>query len=194
MNDARTSPFFDAKATARQVALVVLVVAALATIALLVIVFARPDQATTALRAWVLAVGATAIASATRVGANRYPIHGRTSFDFALQRHAAPTQRIARLRQVESQVMAASWDRREYGARLQPALRAVAAQRLATYCNIDIDAEPGLARTVLSERTWSLLTKPIDTRERDGPGITLDDLRSVVDALEKLDGNNHGQL
>ncbi|MER3486147.1 MAG: hypothetical protein C4345_09425, partial [Chloroflexota bacterium] len=74
----------------------------------------------------------------------------------------------------------------EFQARLRPSLRDIAAQRLATYRSIDIDAEPDDARAMLGEKVWALL----EMREQDGPGIALGELQMVVDALESLDGSD----
>jgi hypothetical protein len=186
-------PFDDRQGRARRAALAVMAVAALATVGLLLAALVRPDQATAALRWWLLAVGATALAAAARVAAKAIPLHRRTAFDAVQERHPAPAPPPERLVAIEHLVAAAGWDRREYRGRLRPVLLGIAAQRLATYRSIDLETEPDAARRALGDHVWDMLTTPLDVRDRDGPGIPPADLRVVVETLEALDGDEGGR-
>jgi hypothetical protein len=186
-------PFDDSAGRVKRAALAVLAVAVLATVGLLAVALVRPGEATAALRGWLLVVGASALAAAARVAAKVYPRHRRTGFDRIQERPPTPAEPPERLKQLESIVMAAGWDRREFQARLRPVLWTIAGQRLATYRSVDLAAEPDVARAVLGERVWDLLTTPIDIHDRDGPGIVPAELRTVVETLEGLDGGDGGR-
>ncbi len=186
-------PFDNYADRVRQAALAVLVVASLATLGLVVMTLVWPDQVTRALRWWLLLVGLTALGTTARVAAKTHPIHRRTAFDLAQERWTVPPEPPERLRQIERLVASAGWDRREFQARLRPVLRQIAAQRLTSYLSINIDAEPEAARAALGEPVWVLLAPAIDVQDRAGPGISVDTLWTVVEALERLDGSHNAR-
>ena len=74
---------------------------------------------------------------------------------------------------------------------LRPILRAIAAQRLATYRTIDIDADPAAARAILGERVWTLLTPVNLEMARRARGIDPDGVRAAVEKLEELGASTH---
>lgn len=77
---------------------------------------------------------------------------------------------------------------REVHDRLRPALRAIAAERLATRRGVDLAAQPEAARALLGEAAWELVRPdrkppPVD---RPARGLSPADLLAVLDAIERI--------
>jgi hypothetical protein len=169
----------------------ILIVVTVATGGLLVITLARPDLAATGLRTWLVVVGIAGLVAGALSTLVFYPPHVQSMFGKAMEQREPPAEPLQRAHQIERMVIAAEWDARDYFGRLQPLLRTIAAQRLATYLNIDLETEPEAARAVLGERAWALLTPPANPWNRDAPGVGLNDVRLLVEALEQLNGDHN---
>ena len=69
---------------------------------------------------------------------------------------------------------------------LKPLLRELASWRLRRNRGIDIDATPELARHLVSEPLWSLIKPGEPVRDYRGRGISLDDVRTSLEQLERI--------
>ena len=160
--------------------------AAVATLALILVALVLPARTALALHWYLVAIGAIAAAAATRSLTTHYPLRWRST-EPAADDLDTPLDQPARLRTITRMVSHAEWDAVGFQLELRPILRAIARQRLAAYRTIDIDTEPDAARAVLGTQVWALLT-PIDIERAKGSGgVTLSELRTVVDVLEGLD-------
>jgi hypothetical protein len=160
--------------------------AVIATLILIVVALVVPARASAALHWYLVITGAIAAAAAIRVITVRYPVLWRSSLDLSPIPARTP-EFPARLRAIDRLVSRSEWDAVGYQQELRPILRAIAAQRLATYWTIDIDADPAAARAVLGEQVWALLARVDLERARDSRGIAREELRVAVARLEELD-------
>jgi hypothetical protein len=121
----------------------------------------------------------------------RYPVYAATAFDLAARPRPAHVEPPARLREIERLVSYAEWDVVDFQARLRPILRQIAAHRLAVSRTVDIDLDPEAARAALGQRVWAILAPAEPLPDRRNQPIGLDNLRTVVEALEQLDDLPH---
>ncbi len=170
----------------RRIVLAAVVGATFATTALILIVLTLPARAALALRVYLVVVGALIVIAAIRALVVRYPVLWRESFDPARSAPPPPPEAPARLRAIYRLISRAQWDPAGFDLELRPILRDIAAQRLATYRTIDMNAEPRAARAVLGERAWEFLMPPAREAGRDERTVALADLRATVELLEKL--------
>ena len=71
--------------------------------------------------------------------------------------------------------------------RLRPRVRGLAAHLLAARRGVSLDAAPERARELLGETTWELVRRDRPPPEdRLAPGLPRNDLRRVVESLERL--------
>jgi hypothetical protein len=162
-----------------------------ATLALIVTALIVPGRTALALHWYLLVIGAVVVVAAIRAMTLRYPVQQQSLFDAVGRPPVAQLELPARLRQIDRLVVRAGWDPAAFQFELRPLLRAIAAQRLATYRTIDIDAEPAAARAALSERAWTFLAPSDLATARGDGGIDRGDLRAAVETLEKLDVVTH---
>jgi hypothetical protein len=177
-------------ASVRRVVMTAAAVAAAVTLGLIVDILVVPTQATLVLRWYLLFVGAIGVTVTIRVIAVRYPVLWRSSAG-RVKGQANVDELPQRIRAINRLVTRAGWDAAGFELELRPILRAIAAQRLATYRTIDIDADPAAARVILGEQVWTLLT-PVNLEiARRARGIEPDDMRAVVEKLEELGASTH---
>ena len=69
---------------------------------------------------------------------------------------------------------------------LRPRLRELAGWRLMGNRGIDIDATPDIARKLVGEPLWSLIQAGEPVRDYSAPGISLADIRTSLDQLERI--------
>jgi hypothetical protein len=178
-------------ASVRRVVVTAAAVAAVPTLGLILYILVVSTRAALALRWYLLFVGGIGVIAAIRVMAARYPVLWRSSADRANDqpdRDELPQQ----LRAINRLVTRAGWDAAGFELELRPMLRAIAAQRLATYRTVDIDADPAAARAILGERVWTLLTPvDLDTARRAPGGVDPDGVRAAVETLEGLGASIH---
>ncbi len=115
------------------------------------------------------------------------PAPERSPFDAPRTRPAGERSQLAELARVEREVSLATGTAFDVHYRLRPALREVAAHRLATRRGIDLDRDPQAARAALGDEVWAIV-KP--DRERPAyhhaPGVPLERVRRAVEALERI--------
>lgn len=158
-----------------------------ATFALILVALVLPARAALALHWYLVVIGAIVVSAAIRALTVRYPVLWLSSFNPASRSRAMSPEIPARLRKIDRLVSRSRWDPVGFHLELRPILRAIAAQRLATYRTIDMESNPEAARAVLGERVWAFLI-PVD----QGPGrgdrtVDLADMRATVQALETLE-------
>ena len=69
---------------------------------------------------------------------------------------------------------------------LRPRLRELASWRLLRNRGIDLDATPELARKLVDEPLWSLIQAGEPVRDYSAPGISLADVRTSLEQLERI--------
>jgi hypothetical protein len=69
---------------------------------------------------------------------------------------------------------------------LRPLLRELASWRLVRNRGIDLDATPELARGLVGEPLWSLIQAGEPVRDYSAPGISLADVRTSLEQLERI--------
>jgi hypothetical protein len=90
------------------------------------------------------------------------------------------------LTKLRRQLVAAQTSAGEIHYRLRPQLREIAAALLARKRRVDLDGDPDEARRLLGEETWQLLRADREPpADRRAGGLSLDELRDLVDALER---------
>lgn len=158
----------------------------MATLTLTLLVLIVPAWSGRAVHWYLVFVSAVAIAAALRAMTTRYPVLWISSSEQGTAPAAPPDELPERPRALYRLVSRAGWDGAGFELELRPVLRAIAAQRLATWCTIDLDTQPEQARAVLGEPLWTLLL-PIDLKfARGAPGVDLATLRAAVTTLEEL--------
>jgi hypothetical protein len=180
----------DASPTRRIVAAAVIAVMA-ATLAVIVTALTLPGRTSQALHWYLVVLGAIAVVAALRAITARYPVQWRASPDRTRLATPDTDERPARLRAIERVVAHATYDSVAFQTELRPILRAIAAQRLATYWTVDIDRQPEAARAILGEATWVFLTPGDLETARGERGVDGAALRAVVERLEALDVVTH---
>jgi hypothetical protein len=125
-----------------------------------------------------------AFVQATREAA---PPDPHAAFTRALARKPRTRERLGELSRQEREVALAIDAAYDLHVRLRPTLRLVAAHRLASRRNVDLDREPEKARAILGDDAWELVRAdrpPPD--DRFARGIPRDTLRAIVERLESV--------
>jgi hypothetical protein len=99
------------------------------------------------------------------------------------QSTADRSEYLARLRQLERRLEAASRDGSKYDRNVRPLLARLVADRLRQKYGIDPGRQPERAREVLPDQLWSLLVPP---PEPGSPPPTQAQLSALVDSIEVL--------
>jgi hypothetical protein len=158
----------------------------LATIAVILVAMVMPGLATVAVRWYLVGIATLATLATLHAIARRFPAYQRSRNDpFGRQPRNADEQ-PQRLREIDRLVAYSRWSAADFDQRLRPILYAIARQRLAAYRSVAIDDDPEAARTLLGERTWSLIA-PAQSPERTDRIITIAELGAVVTTLEGID-------
>lgn len=162
--------------------------AVIASALLALVVSIRPGDRDLALDLYVLVVGALAMLAVSRVARlARESQAGRSRFDEALAAEPSAPERPPDLVRLEREVALSVARAFDLHFRLRPALREIAVHRLLARRGIDLHERPEAARAALGEPAWELLREDRPAPEdRMGPGLPLDELRRVVDTLERV--------
>lgn len=158
---------------------------ALPTLALVFVLGFLPGRAELAARIYALVVAAVVlgllVAALRRAYAREAPL--RPAVSQRQERREVPGP-LARL---EQEVVLATANSFDLHVRLRPRLRVLAAERLASRHDLDMDREPERARHVLGDETFDLVradrSPPADRLAR---GIAINDLDRIVESLERL--------
>jgi hypothetical protein len=154
-----------------------------ATLALGFVAVLLPGRLVLAARIYALVVCGIALLAALRALRSAYPSPQRRRARRGAARRRAPAS-LARLEDETALGIAGAFDLHH---RLRPRLRAIAAGVLETRAHASLDGDPGRAREVLGEETWSLLRADRPPPEdRLARGLPVDELRRVVESLERV--------
>jgi hypothetical protein len=152
-----------------------------------IVLVASPGRSRLALHVYVLLLAAFALGRLLSALRAAVPRRRRSAFDAALRRRGHSFQRIPELERMEREVALGIATAFDLHYRLRPRLRRIAAALLAARRGIELDAQPDAARRALGDEAWELVRDDREPpRERFGPGIELDMLRTVVTSLEAL--------
>ena len=161
--------------------------AALLTAGLVLALVFRPGEWRLAVDAWLLALGAVALAAAVAATRGAHPRQGRSPFEPGRRRPERPPEQLAQLARVEREVEMASGTAFDVHYRLRPLLREVSRHRLAARRGLVLDSGSEAVRTALGENLWELV-RPDRTppRRHHDPGLSVKDIRSAVETLETI--------
>jgi hypothetical protein len=158
-----------------------------ATLAMVATVQLAPARGPLAVAAWLLLLGALAVRLLLRWLQLAFPRPRPSPFDAALTARPAPPKPPAELDRLARLLTLSSASALHAHLRLRPELRPVAADRLAWWGGIDLDADPAAARAALGEAAWALVRPdPGEPPDRDAPGAPPAALAEAVAALERL--------
>ena len=154
-------------------------------VVLAVVIAFLPGQTGLAVRVFALVLCAAALllmlAALRRAYPRERPLRRQEAREW---RGRAVPGNLARLEQETVLGSAGSFD---LHFRLRPRLRSLADDLLAARRGVSLDRDPERARTLLGEGTWELVRPdrpaPEDRRAR---GLPINDLRRVVESLERL--------
>jgi hypothetical protein len=165
-----------------------LVAAVLGSLPLLLVVIFRPGHGALALDVYLLYLGGVLLLALVQATREAQPLDPHSAFSRELaRRRPRERERLKELTRQEREVALSMDAAYDLHVRLRPTLRLVAAHRLAARRNIDLDAQPDRARTVLGEEAWDLVRPDREPPEdRFARGVSLEQLSTVVDALERI--------
>jgi hypothetical protein len=157
-----------------------------ATLAMVATVQLAPARGPLAVAAWLLLLGVLAVRLLLRWLQLAFPRPRPSPFDAALTDRPAPPRPPAELDRLARLLTLSSASALHAHLRLRPELRPLAADRLAWWSGVDLDADPAAARAALGEAAWALV-RP----DRDAPGAPPTALAEAVAALERLAEPGH---
>jgi hypothetical protein len=160
----------------------------LVTVGLTIALGLRPTSVREILAAYVLALAAIALLTLARLAHSEDAWERATS---ELERALTPGKpvwtRPAELIRVERDIVLGTTNAGHFHARLRPVLSETAAARLAARHSVDLGRQPDAARRLLGAEVWEVVRPdreaPADLYE---PGLSIPDLRRVVESLESL--------
>jgi hypothetical protein len=158
------------------------------TVLLAAALVVKPVSAEVALDAYVLFLGAVALFALVGATTESDPDALRSPYEQALEAPPEEAERPPELARLEREVALAVGSAFYEHFRLRPLLREIAGQRLESRFASDLDAPRGEARDSLPDHAWELLDldrRP--PRDRHAPGIEVERLEAIVDALERLE-------
>ena len=154
---------------------------------LVLILSASGTPARKAVDAYLLFLGgitllALVAATSSAVGRER-----RSQFEDALTSVPSQPERPRDLVRLEREVHLAQANTLYLHVRFRRTLREIAAHRLRVHRGIELDRDHEAARTALGSEAWDLVRPDRDApTSRDDPGMRLEELRAVVDAVESV--------
>jgi hypothetical protein len=158
-------------------------VAAGATLGLLAALVLAPSNRTSAAAAYLLAVGAIAVAALTRTILSAMPLRP-SEFERALGPPARERRTLRELTRLENAVIHGTETYGDFRRRLHPLLRDLAADRLGAR-GIHLERDLEAAREVLGDDIWEIVRADVDPA-RFGGGLPRARLAAVVERLEAM--------
>jgi hypothetical protein len=154
-------------------------------VALVAVVAFLPGQTGLAIRIFALVVCGAALLLMLAALRRAYPREGPLRRSAPQERRSRPVPgTLARLEQETVLGVAGSFD---LHFRLRPRLRGLATDLLAARRNVSLDDSPGRARELVGQETWELVRDDRPPPEdRLARGLPINDLRHVVESLERL--------
>lgn len=164
-----------------------LAAAAVGGLVLALVLSASGTPARKAVDAYLLFLGGVtllALVAATSSAAGR---ERRSEFEDALTSTPVQPERPRDLVRLEREVHLAQANSLYLHVRFRRSLREIAAHRLRVHRGIELDRDHDAARAALGWEAWELLRPDRDPpASRDAPGMRLDELSAVVDAVENV--------
>jgi hypothetical protein len=156
---------------------------AVTTVGLIVVLGLHPVSTERIAAGYVLVLAAIGLGAVTRIlGAESWHERG-SKFEHVLSRKPPEPGRPAELVRIEREITLGTSSAGNLHTRLLPLLRDAAAARLG----IDFELRPERARAALGEEEWELLRPDrLAPADRNAPGLSLRQVRAVVDSLERL--------
>jgi hypothetical protein len=167
-------------------------VALLASLALVLVVQLAPTQRPLAVASYLLVMGALATRLLVAWLRLAFPPPPPSPFDAALAARPAPPRPPAELDRLARLLALSSASALHAHTRLRSELRPVAADRLRWALAVDLDADPAAARAALGEAGWALLARDQrDLPDREAPGLPPAALAELIGNLERI-GDGRG--
>jgi hypothetical protein len=136
---------------------------------------------------YLLGIGGVLLLALVRTTSEERLSAGRPDFDRALadmsRRYPSDAGELTLVHDAQQSVASAF----HLHVRLRPILREIAAHRLWMRFGVDLDREPERARELTGAEAWELVRpeRPPPS-DRLAPGLSVPDLRRVVEELERL--------
>jgi hypothetical protein len=161
--------------------------AALATLALLLVIFAAPGRKELELDVYVLVLGALAVFAAVLATRQAFPLDQGSALAVALEREPREPIRPHELERLEREVTLGTSTAFDLHYRLRPILREVAEQRLADRRGLRLERGGREVEAALGEELWELVRPDRKPPERRyARGLRPEAVRRVVERLEAL--------
>jgi hypothetical protein len=163
-------------------------VLALAAVVMLTVAVTSPRYRGPAAQVFVIVVGALAIRLLVQAVRLATSSPGPFAFDRALVRPPARRPALpSDPERIRFEVGAATHRAMELNHQLRRRLRGIAQDRLTAEHGVDLDGDPDAARRLLGEEAWDLLRPDREPpADRFGPGMPIEGVTRIVDALEGL--------
>jgi hypothetical protein len=158
---------------------------AVATVALAVLLGARPISRETILAGYAIVVAAIGMAAVTRA-LRESRFDNPSPFVRQLTRERIPPTRPNELIRVERDLLLGTENAGHFHARLLPLLRGAAAARLSRH-GVDLARQPEAARRLLGDEVWGFVR--YDREVPDDPyaaGPSVREVRRLVERIEAL--------
>ncbi len=162
------------------------VAALLGAIALGAALAVRPGDSSLAVEAFVLFVGAIAVAFLAKATSDTFDAAADSQLQLALRPPVRRLQRVGDLERLERELEMATESAFDVHYRLRPVFREIAVSRLARRA-VELDAKGGNAEVLLGPDAWAF-ARPDAVRPSDhyAPGAKIAEIERAVDALERL--------
>lgn len=162
--------------------------AGLATFVLVGAAILAPTAWDAVLRAYLVVIGLLALWALVQTIRAHYPPLDDAEWRRVLRPAVAAPPMPEELVRLNSLVRFSAASGREVHDRLRPALRAIAAERLATRRGVDLATQPEAAQALLGEAAWELVRPdrkppPVD---RPARGLPPADLLAILEAIERI--------
>lgn len=151
------------------------------------VVLLRRGVADVALDVYLLYLGAVLLLAFVQATRDAAPPDRHAGFARALSRRPRSRERLTELTRQEREVALSIDAAYDLHARLRPMLRLIAAHRLASRRNLDLDRDAERARAILGDDLWEIVRAdrpPPD--DRFAPGVPRERLRAIIDRLESV--------
>ena len=160
----------------------------LAVLALAAVSFFAPGHRHVALDAFVLYLGGLGLAAGARATRAASPeVHEPSLAVELLDPLDVLPERPTELQRLERDVYLSLNTSFYLHHRLRPILREIASNRLLLRHGVDLERRPDAAEAIVGETVWSWLRPDREApSDRWAPGPPLEELRVVVDALERI--------
>ena len=164
-----------------------LVAALVGAVPLGLVVLTRRGVADVALDVYLLYLAGVLLLAFVQATREAAPPDPHAAFTRALSRRGRTRERLTELTRQEREVALSMDAAFDLHVRLRPTLRLIAAHRLSTRRNVDLDRQPERARELLGDGVWELVRAdrpPPD--DRFARGIPREELRAIIDRLESV--------